>query len=111
MTSTVFKGVVHGKTIELDQEPGLPDGQTVTVSVQPLVSPATSPTSPEAQAALRRAAGAWAKDAEDLDKFLDWNRERRKLQRREIADCGLGIADCGLRICNSIRNPQSAIRN
>src|SRR5947209_3672014 len=34
MASTIFKGVVHGKTIELDQEPGLPDGQKVSVQVQ-----------------------------------------------------------------------------
>lgn len=36
MSSSTFKGVVHGKTIELDQEPGLPDGQPVTVTVQPV---------------------------------------------------------------------------
>lgn len=28
-TPTVLKGIVHGKTIELDQESGLPDGQEV----------------------------------------------------------------------------------
>lgn len=32
--STVFKGVVHGNTIELDHEPGLPDGQQVILTVQ-----------------------------------------------------------------------------
>ena len=38
MTSTpaILKGIVHGKTIELEQEPGLPDGQEVSVVVQPL---------------------------------------------------------------------------
>jgi hypothetical protein len=34
MASTSYKGVVHGKTIELDREPGLPDGQKVCVQVQ-----------------------------------------------------------------------------
>lgn len=36
MSSSVFKGVVHGKTIELEREPGLPDGQSVSVAIQPL---------------------------------------------------------------------------
>jgi hypothetical protein len=31
-----LKGIVHGKTIELEQEPGLPDGQEVSVVVHPL---------------------------------------------------------------------------
>ena len=32
-TAAVLKGVVHGKLIELDLEPGLPDGQRVTVAL------------------------------------------------------------------------------
>ena len=36
-TLTVLKGIVHGKTIELEQEPGLPEGQVVSVTVQPVV--------------------------------------------------------------------------
>jgi hypothetical protein len=34
--STIFRGIVHGKTIELDQELGLPEGQSVEVTVQPV---------------------------------------------------------------------------
>src|SRR5713226_9482832 len=33
---TILKGTIHGKTIELDQEPGYPDGQNVTVEVRPV---------------------------------------------------------------------------
>src|ERR1700722_10561747 len=33
---------------------------------------------------IRRSFGAWADDSEELDKFLEWNRQRRKLKRREI---------------------------
>ncbi|HZU35876.1 MAG TPA: hypothetical protein VFA18_08210 [Gemmataceae bacterium] len=33
--TAALKGIVHGKLIELDQEPGLPDGQTVSVTLQP----------------------------------------------------------------------------
>jgi uncharacterized protein (DUF433 family) len=39
---TVFKGIVHGKMIELEREPGLPDGEAVTVTVQ-----RTRPAPPE----------------------------------------------------------------
>ena len=34
--SSDLRGVVHGKTIELEQEPGLPDGQKVFVTVKPV---------------------------------------------------------------------------
>jgi hypothetical protein len=40
MTASL-KGIVHGKVIELDQEPGLPDGQEVSVTLQP-ISPGSS---------------------------------------------------------------------
>lgn len=33
-TLPVLRGVIHGKTIELEQEPGLPDGQAVTLTIQ-----------------------------------------------------------------------------
>ena len=38
-SKSVFKGVVHGNNIELDSEPGLPDGQEVTIFLQPLQPP------------------------------------------------------------------------
>ena len=98
----ILRGIVHGKTIELDREPGLPAGQEVTVKVEPVA--ASSPPRPyafpseesrrrweEAWAevkdlpsgeGLRRAFGAWAEDAEEVDKFLAWNRAQRKLERR-----------------------------
>ncbi len=34
MSIAVLKGVIHGKTIELEQEPELPDGQRVSVQVE-----------------------------------------------------------------------------
>ena len=33
---TILKGTIHGRSIELEAEPGLPDGQQVTVTVQPM---------------------------------------------------------------------------
>ena len=35
MSGTLLRGVIHGRTIELEQEPELPDGQRVSIQVQP----------------------------------------------------------------------------
>ena len=70
-TQAILIGVIHGKTIELEQEPGLPDGQTVAVTVQPLQEKRLPPGE-----GIRRSAGAWADDAEELDRFLEWKRGR-----------------------------------
>ena len=37
-----LNGIVHGKVIDLNQETGLPDGQEVSVTLQP-VAPGTRP--------------------------------------------------------------------
>ncbi|MBX9791237.1 MAG: hypothetical protein K2Y37_20135 [Pirellulales bacterium] len=73
-------GTVHGKTIELDHAPGLPDGQRVTVIVAK--TEATETLAPGE--GLRRAFGAWAEDAEELDAYLKLNRQQRQIPRREI---------------------------
>jgi len=39
MSVTLLKGVIHGRTIELEQEPELPDGQRVSIQVQPEDAP------------------------------------------------------------------------
>lgn len=39
MSATILKGVIHGRTIELDREPELPDGQAVSIQVQPEEAP------------------------------------------------------------------------
>jgi hypothetical protein len=33
---------------------------------------------------LRRSFGEWAADAEDLDEYLEWARQQRKVQRSEL---------------------------
>ena len=78
--SSTHQGIVHGRTIQLDEEPGLPDGQAVTVVVQPNTAKLLPGEG------LCRAFGAWAEDAEELDKYLEWNRQQRKLERRELVD-------------------------
>ena len=75
-----IKGVVHGRTVELEREPGLPDGQQVKVTMEPSGEGGTLPPGE----GLKRAFGAWAEDAEQLDKYLEWNRQQRKRSRRGL---------------------------
>ena len=78
-------GIVHGKSIQLNEEPGLPDGQFVVVTLDPARSD-ESPQTPAALEALRRAAGSWSDDVEGLDRYLEWNRQQRKTPRRAIPE-------------------------
>jgi|SRR5580704_6007919 hypothetical protein len=55
--TTTFHGKVHGKLIELDQDPGLVDGQKVDITVRALESPAA----PQPGEGFRRTEGALAK--------------------------------------------------
>jgi hypothetical protein len=78
--SAVLKGIVHGKTIELEQEPGLPDGQEVSVVVHPLETAERRLPPGEG---IRRSAGGWGDDAGGLDEYLQWNRQQRKVKLTE----------------------------
>lgn len=135
-------GVIHGKTIELNEPIALPDGQRVVVQVQPELEPPPKWTErftvdpsvklgklivkgtrllaedlatlidegrgddelqrlhPEltaedlealreyvkTPATLRSLFGAWAEDAEELDRFLAEMRQLRRMRRREIPE-------------------------
>lgn len=76
-SESVFRGVVHGKMIELDVDSGLPDGQEVQVIVKPAIEEPLSPGE-----GIRRSAGAWSDDPEGLDEFLEWNRKQREQSSR-----------------------------
>jgi hypothetical protein len=97
-TAAMLKGVVRGKTIELEQESGLPDGQDVLVRVEPV--PATAQMHPgwaEAKRqldelrdefkglppgeGLRRAFGAWADQSDEVDRFVEENYRLRLIDR------------------------------
>jgi hypothetical protein len=67
-----MRGVVHGKTIEVEGDFNLPEGQQVTVVVQPMLSP---------EEAIRQSFGGWAEDAEELDEFLAGLRQDRQQER------------------------------
>ncbi len=73
------RGAIRGRTVVLNEDPGLPEGSVVTVTWDP-----PPPSDDEKLSTLRRLAGAWAEDAEELDRYLEWNRQQRKLPRREI---------------------------
>ena len=90
----MFDGVVHGKTIELAREPGLPDGQAVSVIVKP-VEPSAAGSPPDE--ALRRAFGGWAEGGEELDRFLEWTRQQRLVRRPEPDRNDRDSAQCGRR--------------
>ena len=81
---TTVRGVVHGKMIELEHAPGLPDGQPVGVTIEPLAAAEARQLPPGE--GLRRAFGAWAEDAAELDRYLEWNRQQRKIGRGRMAD-------------------------
>lgn len=71
------QGTVHGKTIHLDEDPGLPEGQKVTVVVT------VRPPNHRPGDGLHRSAGAWADDA-GIDAALEQiERERKAAQFRE----------------------------
>ena len=75
-----LRGVVHGKTIELEQESRFPDGQQVTVILEPARQAEKLPPGE----GIRRSAGGWSDDPEGLDQYLEWNRQQRKIGRPEI---------------------------
>ena len=78
----LLRGTVYGKTIELESESGLPVGQQVTVMLEP--APQQPTMDDRSLEALKRAAGSWSDDPEGLDRFLEWNRQQRKINRREL---------------------------
>jgi uncharacterized protein (DUF433 family) len=141
MSIAAIKGVIHGKTIELEEVPELPDGQRVSVQLQPeetppkwlerfAVDPSVTPGKlvikgtrlpveeltllveqgrsddelrrvypslttddtaavrdyAKVPAGLRHSFGGWAEDSEELDAYLDWARQNRKLRRTEFAE-------------------------
>ena len=67
-------GVVHGKTIEFQEELGLPDGEAVSVIVRRKLPPGEG---------IRRSAGACADAGEDLDRWLEGVYRDRDNDREE----------------------------
>jgi hypothetical protein len=76
----IIQGVIHGNTIELSENPGLADGQSVQVVVQ-----AVEPPRPWGEG-IRNSAGALADQwSDEDDKILaEIYQDRRRDSHREI---------------------------
>jgi hypothetical protein len=78
--SEVLYGVIHGKTIELEQDPGLEEGRRVTVILQAKKLPGPPPG--WYPGCTKTAAGMLADSwTEEDDKILDELRHSRKIDR------------------------------
>jgi hypothetical protein len=74
MTKTLH-GTVHGKSIELDEDLGVADGQEVEVQVK-ILQPAK-----KWGEGILRSAGGWANYPE-MDAIMEKIQQERKLERR-----------------------------
>jgi hypothetical protein len=71
----IVHGKVHGKTIELDEDLGVAEGEEVQVQVS-MVQP-----SDKWGDGIRRSAGGWA-DYPEMDTIMERIHRDRKLERR-----------------------------
>ncbi len=74
MTRTIH-GIVYGKTIQLDEDLGVPEGQAVEVQVK-IVQPAN-----KWGEGILRSAGGWA-DHPEMDAVMEQIQLERKRERR-----------------------------
>ena len=72
-------GTVHGRTIELDEDPGVADGQKVELQIQ------VEPEYRKWGDGIVRYAGGWAGYPE-LDEIMERIYQERKLERRPQMD-------------------------
>ena len=77
--SEKIKGTVHGKTIDLEQAPSLPDGSQVSVSLEPLLYSVE-----ERRRLILDLSGAWKNDPSIAAIFKKIARERRTRRGREV---------------------------
>ena len=78
-TTEVLRGIVHGKSIELEHPLPMPDGSEIELVVK-----RTPMSAEQRKQRLEAIFGSCEQDAEDLDEFLNWNREQRKHSRPEL---------------------------
>ena len=78
-TTVVLRGIVHGKSIELEHPLSIPDGSEIELVVK------HEPISAEQKRQrLEAIFGSCATDSQEIDEFLNWNREQRKHNRAEL---------------------------
>ena len=71
----IMHGKVHGRTIELDEDPGVAEGQEVEVQMKVVPPPQ------KWGEGIRRSAGGWANYPE-MDAVMEKIQQDRKLERR-----------------------------
>jgi hypothetical protein len=71
----IVHGIVHGKTIELDEDPGVPEGQDVEVQINVIAAPR------KWGEGILRTAGALADDPH-WDAIMEEVHQARKIERR-----------------------------
>jgi hypothetical protein len=71
-----YRGIVHGSSVELSPALNLPDGMEVDDVIKRV-----SLTSEQKRQRLEALFGSCQSDADDLDRFLEWNRKHRKRNR------------------------------
>jgi len=78
-TTEVLRGIVHGKSIELEHPLSIPDGSEIELVVkrQPI-------NAEQKRQRLEAVFGSCEADSQELDDFLSWNREQRKHSRPEL---------------------------
>ena len=78
-TTVALRGIVHGKSIELEHPLSIPDGSEIELVVK------HEPISAEQKRQrLEAIFGSCSTDSEEIDEFLNWNREQRKHGRPEL---------------------------
>jgi hypothetical protein len=65
-------GTIRGNTVELDESPGLPGGQSLTVILRPVLA---------SREGLKLAACAWQDAGEEFGEWEDMMRHSRDLDR------------------------------
>jgi hypothetical protein len=82
----IIQGVVHGRTIELDNDPGIDDGRTIDVVLLPKEQPGPPPgwTPGGAQTAAGTMADHWT---DEDDRILEQiYQDRRRDSHRQAAE-------------------------
>ena len=77
-THETYRGIVHGSTIKLQQPLGVPDGAEVEITIKHEKLP-----NEQRKEKLKSLFGSCKEDAADLDEFLNWNEQQRKLERTD----------------------------
>jgi len=80
MTTRQLQGTIHGRRIDLEEDPGLADGEEVDVIVR------VRPKPEQWGEGIRRSAGAWA-DMPELDGvFEEIERDRKAAKFRDESE-------------------------